>query len=254
MRLGCLFPELERYEQGNLERRQLDELVIGAGEAPEELNRPVTATDTDQGPTDACPGHGWAHGLEQRGRFLYGPGFPFPAPRAIYTMARFFEGEPYLDNGTTMGAAGEAVSTLGFPPNEVCPWDPAFVDEPLDLDVLRASFVQVDVRWHRIFDTDRKTVIKRLLNSGVPIVIGQRVGRAYLDYTGGLYRFPDWDRELGGHCTSSEFRYDAEGVWFVGSYGTTYGVQGRIKVAWSEIEDPKKVPSIVAIDMVRRCG
>jgi hypothetical protein len=248
---GLNLPD-EKFMVGPLERRELDELVMGAGEAPDTLNRIVPVTLTNQEGSEACCGHGWAHAMQLRGRFLYGDGFELPAPRPIYDMGRIFEGEPYVDNGTTIGATGEAVSKLGFVRESICPWNTALVDEPLDLDALQNSFEQINMKWHRLLEVgpERRAAVQRLLNAGVSLVIGQRVDAPYMRYSGGLYMLTE--KALGGHCTALDFRYDPEGVWDVGSYGESWGVGGKVKIAWLDIEDPNKVPVIAAVDMVRR--
>lgn len=248
---GLILPD-EKFVVGPLARRELEDLVMGAGEAPDTLHRIIPVTHTNQLNTEACCGHGWAHAMQLRGRFLYGDGFELPSPRAIYSMGRIFEGEPYIDNGTTVGACGEALATLGFVRESVCPWNVSLVDEPLDLDELQASYEQLDVKWHRLFEVDaeRRAAVQRLLNAGVSLIIGQRVDAPYMRYAGGLYMLTE--KALGGHCTALDFQYDPEGVWAVGSYGEGWGVGGKVKLSWLDIGDPKKVPVIVAVDMVRR--
>jgi hypothetical protein len=97
--------------------------------------------------------------------------------------------------------------------------------------------------------SDPKTAIVQELAAGRPLVLGIEVYDNFFNATASDYLIGapgPGEGSNGGHGITA-FKYDANGVWILNSWGTSWGLQGWGELSWDFIEGANCVDDVVAI-------
>jgi hypothetical protein len=193
----------------------------------------------DQGQTSACVAFGVARAVQLRARLSFNPRFEHPSVRLLYDHASGVLGLRGTDSGATIAAASSALDTVGFAPENACPWDALRVTTPIALHEYLAAIDQRKVRMHRLYQVGEplKATIKTAISEGYPIVIGKAVDESYFDHASSDVWQGMQGPMLGGHCTCS-IGYDPESLVEVNSWGPGWGADGQARISWDYVLGP----------------
>lgn len=208
------------------------DIPLCSGSMPDECdNRSRCGEVTDQAWTSSCVDHALANAIQMLLSTRWHIA-PKPCILSLYGLARVHAGKPIgEDSGTSLRCALEAVTTHGYCPDALWPWNPEAVRQGEPWDVLQAAFDQIGLRWH-VISTDRKRMIKAAVCQGLPVLVGAMVDESF-DALRSLDVWPGCEGG-SGHCMLI-VGYDSEGVIVMNSWGITWGALGFGRIAWSYI-------------------
>ena len=240
---GCLLDHASA--RGNA---AIEDLCGASPDVPAEIDRSHLLGDLvnavrDQGGTPTCVGWGLARGLQLVMRAAGDLEAELPSARHIFRLGNgTFE-------GTTIGAAVEAMIDGGFCRESACPWDESLVYDALFWDEVQSGFDQRAVLAHRLLDLDRVSAVKRALSSGAGVVFGCDVDQSFEDYAGGIWTGLQGARE-GGHCMAA-LDYTPEALRLVNSWGPAWGESGLGRISWDFVCS-ERMRSIWIVDVAPR--
>jgi len=218
-------------------------LAFGLGGAVDWRPKLSDIPISDQWTTQSCVGHAMAIAIALRIR-ASGAWAPLPSALDIYDMAL---GDVRVDAGTTLFAAADAVSRLGWLTEVERPWDASKVATQKD----RATWRLAHKAWlrrgmkHRRVVIDVRRAIENALNAGFGVVIGSDVGPEFEDLRPGEVYAGEPIRK-GGHALAV-VGYNANGVIIRNSWGSSWCDGGYGMLTWDFIESAK-TRSIWVID------
>jgi hypothetical protein len=111
---------------------------------------------------------------------------------------------------------------------------------------MRRAFDQRSILAGRIssYGNDRLNEVRAAVHVQFPVCLAQEVDEAYMLNTNGIW-VPGGEKN-GWHYTFAT-HYDREGLWTLGSYGTSWGKNGFIRVPWVIVADELSCVDLWAI-------
>lgn len=201
---------------------------VGAPTVDMPTRQPVLA----QGPTSSCVAQATSRAIHVY-MLSRGHNVEFPSVLTTYVMARLMSngGGVLRDAGSYPRDAIDALSSWGAVPESRWPFDPAKVNEKLDLDLVQDAATCRVSEWRRIGSSGkaRELDVKAALDAGFPVIFGVDTDEAFESYSGGLYERGNGPSR-GGHmvcCLGYAERTDGSTqFWIVNSWSPYWGSHG----------------------------
>ena len=175
--------------------------------------------------------------------FLGGHGIwvPFADPLVPYKLVRGNgRSGPLTDDGCLPTEAVSVMSTVGMVP-ETTPFDPATVNDPVDLQTIQDAAAWKIAGWRRMPAVGAELVdeICDFLDEGIPVIFGMDLEAGYEQWNGrGVYVRDDAAPSVGLHMqTIVGYEVTDQGVvfWVVNSWGAVWGDGGFARIAAQSI-------------------